>query len=60
MRLQRMTAIRRSRRNVHAAAFAPLPFTIKVGFRPIAAVGDTARRCVAAFVLLSFVHRVWT
>jgi hypothetical protein len=28
-------------------------------FRPIAAVGDTARRCVAAFVLLSFVHRVW-
>jgi hypothetical protein len=36
LRLQRTSALRPYLQNVHAAAFAPLPFTIKVGFRPIA------------------------
>jgi hypothetical protein len=43
LRLQRTSALRPYLQNVHAAAFAPLPFTIKVGFRPLAAFQQPLR-----------------
>jgi hypothetical protein len=41
---------------VHAAAFAPLPFTIKVGFRPFAAIGHHLKMLQRGPSNRTFVH----